>query len=89
MTASIGSYTFLIFAIANMIFLPFIWFFYPETTGRTLEELDVLFAHAHITKRRPTLIAAELPKLTDHQVHTMTERYDIHGGAMDMEAGGT
>jgi len=89
MTASIGSYTFLIFAIANLIFLPFIWFFYPETTGRTLEELDVLFAHAHITKRRPTLIAAELPKLTDHQVQTMTDRYDIHGGAMDMEAGGT
>lgn len=89
MTASIGSYTFLIFALANMIFLPFIWIFYPETTGRTLEELDVLFAHAHITQRRPTIVAAELPKLTDHQVHVMTERYDIHGGALDNEAGGT
>ena len=31
-------------------------------------------------KRRPTIIAAELPKLTDHQVAVMTDRYDIHGG---------
>lgn len=79
MTASIDAYTFLLFAIANCIFFPIIWIFYPETSGRTLEELDVLFAHAHITKRRPTLIAAELPKLTDHQIQTMTDRYDIHG----------
>lgn len=34
MTASIGAFTFLLFAIANMIFLPFIYFFYPETSGR-------------------------------------------------------
>lgn len=79
MTASINAYTFLLFAIANCIFFPIIWVFYPETSGRTLEELDVLFAHAHITKRRPTLIADELPKLTDHQIQTMTDRYDIHG----------
>ncbi|KAL7420894.1 sugar transporter-like protein [Cryptotrichosporon argae] len=89
MTASIGAWTFFLFAMANVIFLPFIYFFYPETAGRTLEELDVVFAHAHLTKRRPTLIAAELPKLTDHQIATMTERYDIHGGAADIEAPGT
>ena len=60
-----------------------------ELTSRTLEELDVIFAHAHLTKRRPTIIAEELPKLTDYQVATMTERYDIHGGAADAEADGT
>lgn len=49
----------------------------------------VVFAQAHLTKRRPTLIAAEMPKLTDHQVQVMTDRYHIHGGAMDNEAGGT
>ncbi|WVF67861.1 hypothetical protein IAT40_002622 [Kwoniella sp. CBS 6097] len=81
MTASIGAYTFLFFALINCCFLPFIYLFYPETTGRTLEELDVIFAHAHLTERRPTLVAAELPKLSDHQVQEMTERYDIHGGA--------
>lgn len=79
MTASIGAWTFFLFACANCIFLPFIYFFYPETSGRSLEELDVLYAHGHMTKRRPTIIAKELPKLTDHQVQVMTDRYDIHG----------
>ncbi|WWC92472.1 uncharacterized protein L201_007430 [Kwoniella dendrophila CBS 6074] len=81
MTASIGAYTFLFFGCINLVFLPFIYIFYPETTGRSLEELDVIFAHAHLTQRRPTLVAAELPKLSDHQIQEMTERYDIHGGA--------
>ncbi|AFR97888.2 monosaccharide transporter [Cryptococcus neoformans C23] len=85
MTASIGAYTFLFFACINCVFLPFIYLFYPETTGRTLEELDVIFAHAHLTERRPTLVAAELPKLTDFQVQEMTDRYEIHGGAADTE----
>ena len=89
MTASIGAYTFLLFALANVMFLPFIYIFYPETTGRSLEELDVLFAHAHLSERRPTLVAAELPKLTDHQIQVMTEQYDIHGGAADVEAPNT
>jgi len=86
MTASIGAYTFLLFAIANCIFLPFIYFFYPETAGRTLEELDVLYAHSYLTKRRPTIIAAEMPKLTDYQIQAMTDRYDIHGGAAEEAA---
>ncbi|WWC65176.1 uncharacterized protein I303_107790 [Kwoniella dejecticola CBS 10117] len=90
MTASIGAYTFLFFGCINLVFLPFIYFFYPETTGRSLEELDVIFAHAHLTQRRPTLVAAELPKLSDHQIQEMTERYDIHGAdqAEDPEAYG-
>lgn len=43
----------------------------------------MLYAHSHITKRRATFVAAELPKLTDHQVQVMTDRYDIHNGAME------
>lgn len=34
-------------------------------------------------KRRPTIIAKEMPKLTDHQVQVLTDRWDIHGGAAD------
>lgn len=90
MTASINSWTFFLFAMANVIFLPFIYFFYPETAGRSLEELDVVYAHGHVTHRRPTLIAAELPKLDEHQVKVMTDRYDIHGSdeVPDVESGG-
>jgi len=53
MTASIKSYTFLIFAIANALFIPVIWIFYPETKGRTLEALDLIFAKAYDEKVRP------------------------------------
>jgi len=41
MIASIGWGTFLIFAIANALFIPVIWVFYPETKGRTLEAIDL------------------------------------------------
>ena len=88
MQASINGYTFLLFAIANIIFLPFIYFFYPETTGRTLEELDVVFAVGHVKQRRPTLIAAEMPKLTDYQIQVMTDRLGIHDGAEETENAG-
>lgn len=48
----------------------------------------MLFARAHIMKRRPTIIAKEMPKLTDHQVQVLTDRWDIHGGAADHPEGG-
>lgn len=81
MTASIGAYTFLFFAVMNIIFFPIMWLFYPETAGRSLPEIDVLFAHAHLSKRRPTLVADEMPPLNDHQVDVLQERYNIHGEA--------
>lgn len=40
MTANIGWATFLIFSVANALFIPVIYFFYPETKGRTLEAID-------------------------------------------------
>lgn len=58
----------------------------PETTGRELAEIDVIFAHAHLAERRPTLIADELPKLTGNQIEKLHERYDIHGPADNVEA---
>lgn len=88
MTASIGAWTFFLFAIANVIFLPFIYFFYPETTGRTLEEFDVLYAHAHFTGENVTKVAKTMPRLTQSQIQIMSDRYDIHGvGGTGIEAG--
>ncbi|ORE08852.1 general substrate transporter [Rhizopus microsporus var. microsporus] len=37
-------WTFLMFGILNVIFLIPIYFFYPETMGKSLEEIEVLFA---------------------------------------------
>lgn len=40
----IGATTLHIFGIANVISIPIVWAFYPETNQRTLEEMDYLFA---------------------------------------------
>lgn len=84
--ASIGGWTFFLFAVENTIALPLIWIFYPETGGRELTEIDLIFARAHLANRRPTLIAEELPQLTAHQQEVMLEKYDINGPE-DTEAG--
>lgn len=39
---------------------------YPETSGRHLEEIDLIFAKAHAEKKWPFAVANEMPKL-DHQ----------------------
>lgn len=38
-----GTYVF--FACINACFFPVIYFFYPETAGRSLEEIDLIFAN--------------------------------------------
>lgn len=59
---------YLFFAIMNMLWLPVIYFYYPETAGRKLEEIDVIFARAHVEKRFPFMVASEMPKLSDEEV---------------------
>lgn len=44
MIASIGWVTFLIFGAFNFLAIPIVWALYPETSNKTLEELDVVFS---------------------------------------------
>ncbi|KAK9351489.1 general substrate transporter [Lipomyces doorenjongii] len=44
---SIGAYTYLIFAAINAVMVPAVYFFYPETSGRSLEEIDEIFAQSN------------------------------------------
>ncbi|KAF2096772.1 general substrate transporter [Rhizodiscina lignyota] len=43
--ASIGYQTYIIFAVINAFMIPCVYFFYPETAGRSLEEMDEIFHH--------------------------------------------
>ncbi|OOQ83646.1 putative mfs monosaccharide protein [Penicillium brasilianum] len=44
MLANIGYGTFILFACFNIIAIPAVYFIYPETNGRSLEEMNLLFA---------------------------------------------
>ncbi|KAJ5156327.1 sugar transporter-like protein [Penicillium capsulatum] len=70
-SASSGWGLYLFFALINFIAIPFAWFFYAETAGRDLEEIDIIFAKAHIEKKWPYQVANEMPKLTVDQIAQM------------------
>ena len=40
---NIGWQTYIIFAVFNIVFIPTVYFFFPETTNMRLEDVDYLF----------------------------------------------
>jgi Sugar (and other) transporter len=65
-----GFGTFLFFGLINLTFIPFIYAFYPETKGRSLEEIDIIFAKAYAQKEWYVKVADEMPKLTAAEVES-------------------
>lgn len=59
----------------NVIFLPILYFFYPETSGRALEEIDLIFAKGHDENISYVQAAKNMPKLSDAEVHAMAREY--------------
>ena len=45
---NIRNYTYLIFCVINLLMAPASWWIFPETAGRSLEEMDEIFARASI-----------------------------------------
>ncbi|KAL9128952.1 MAG: hypothetical protein Q9217_002468 [Psora testacea] len=45
--SSIKYKTYIIFAVINAFIFPVVYFFYPETAYRSLEEMDAIFAKCH------------------------------------------
>lgn len=45
--ANIGYKTYIIFAVINAFMAPCVYFFYPETAYRSLEEMDEIFHDVH------------------------------------------
>lgn len=78
---SIGWGTYLFFAVLNAIFFPFIYFFYPETSQRTLEEIDLIFAKGYTEKISYVHAAKLLPSMTQEEIDQKTREY----GAVDSD----
>ncbi|KAI1413047.1 general substrate transporter [Hypoxylon sp. FL1857] len=77
MIDKIGWGTYLFFAAVNACFLPIIWFFYPETAKRSLEEIDIIFAKGFVEKKSYVRAAEELPLLTPEQVEQEALKYGL------------
>lgn len=65
MVEHIGWRTYLFFAVMNAWALPTIYFFYPETAGRTLEEIDMIFEKGFVENISYVRAAKELPPLRE------------------------
>lgn len=78
-----GTYAF--FAGMNAIFFPIIYFFYPETAGRSLEEIDLIFAKGYLEKMSYVQAAKELPQLAEHEIDSKAREF---GFVSDDESGG-
>lgn len=77
MVGSIGWGTYLFFAAWNGIFIPTVWFFYPETAGRTLEEIDIIFAKGYAENITYVRAAHELPKLSQEEIEEKAAEYGV------------
>lgn len=82
-TSSWGAYLF--FAAMNYLFIPIIFFYYPETAGRSLEEIDIIFAKAHVDGRQPWRVAATLPKLSLKQIEEHGTQLGLYDNDFEKE----
>ncbi|PGH19290.1 hypothetical protein AJ80_04043 [Polytolypa hystricis UAMH7299] len=87
MLDGIGWGTYLFFACMNASFIPVIYFFYPETARRSLEEIDIIFAKGYTEKISYVAAAQQLPHLSDEEVKQMNVQYGFGSADEDFQAG--
>ncbi|KAJ9403145.1 hypothetical protein DTO045G8_9114 [Paecilomyces variotii] len=85
MISNIGWGTYLFFACMNALFIPVIYFFYPETAGRSLEEIDIIFAKGWTDGKGYVRAAKDLPHLTTEEVEQMAVQYGFVAGQKQAE----
>lgn len=68
--ANIGYQTYIIYAVINAFMVPCVYFFYPETAYRSLEEMDEIFQDCHGFKGAFDVVKVAKAK---------PQRYDKHG----------
>lgn len=83
-TSDWGIYLF--FALMNFSALPVAWFYYPETAGRTLEEIDIIYARAHAEGKFAYQVANEMPKLTQDEILRLQIEYGLANSAQTSPA---
>ncbi|KAJ5469296.1 Sugar transporter STL1 [Penicillium diatomitis] len=89
MVASIGWGTYLFFAAMNAIFIPIMYSFYPETAGRSLEEIDLIFAKGYCDNISYVKASHELAKMSEREIEEKAVEYGFtdRNGSVDPEKG--
>jgi len=92
MLASIDKWTFFFFFAINFCFIPVIYVLFPETAGRKLEEIDLMFAKGYLEPEGTKLFRGEYvmqakrtPHLSDEQIVAEAARLKI-GGEVNADA---
>ncbi|KAM3068846.1 hypothetical protein ACMFMG_011008 [Clarireedia jacksonii] len=75
MIANISWGTYLFFAAVNASFLPVIYWFYPETRRRSLEEIDIIFAKGYCENISYVKASYDLPFLSNREIEEMARHY--------------
>ncbi|KUJ07784.1 general substrate transporter [Mollisia scopiformis] len=68
-TTNLSNRYWIIFAVLNVSFVPIVFFFFPETNGRSLEEIDHIFENSHVFNVVST--ARKLPYQTNQDLEDM------------------
>lgn len=72
---NLGYKTYVIFAVFNAVLIPCVFFFFPETKGRTLEELDVVFASANAEGISPVKQSLKMKRLEGRELDAKLAQY--------------
>ena len=67
--------TYIIFAAFNAMIIPCVYFYFPEPKGRSLEELDVIYASAHKDKVNPVSRARHMKRIEGAGLSVETAKY--------------
>ncbi|OAL52505.1 general substrate transporter [Pyrenochaeta sp. DS3sAY3a] len=78
--------TYTMFAVFCAALVPCVYFFFPEPKGRSLEEMDVIFARAYREGASPVRVAREMKKLQGRELDAEIER--LFGGDEEVGRGG-
>ncbi|KAF2755048.1 general substrate transporter [Pseudovirgaria hyperparasitica] len=62
MISTIAWKTYFVFMCFNFMFIPVVYFYFPETNGYKLETLDAIFAEAHAKKENPVKTEKDIRK---------------------------
>jgi len=67
--------TYLMFAVFNAAIIPCVFFFFPETKGRSLEELDLMFASAYQNKHNYVKHSLNMPSYRKKELEQELAKY--------------